>query len=254
VFFSWAVSLRALIGVGPVVGPQRDEAPLDGLDGVGALVGDDGQRLARRGVVPALVGVVERGVEPLLDDVRRAEQREPSTHGSGSGAEAVKSTPVPLSSLDRCGYRFQSDRKIHPRGPPRPPMLTDVTHVTVLVEDADEALDWYTGPMLMETRSDESMDEGGRWVTVAPSGADTELILQEPDPAVHGADPAAAMAERVGEGTMTVLGTDDCEATVSEMDDRGVTVHTGPEPVPWGVHAVVADLYGNPYNLVERRD
>jgi predicted enzyme related to lactoylglutathione lyase len=132
-------------------------------------------------------------------------------------------------------------------------MLTDVTHVTVLVEDADEALDWYTGPMLMETRADETMDQGGRWVTVAPPGGETELVLQEPDPSVHGADRAAAMADRVGEATMTVLGTDDCEATVSEMDDRGVEVVTGPEPVPWGVHAIVLDLYGNPYNVVERR-
>lgn len=26
-----------------------------------------------------------------------------------------------------------------------------------------------------------------------------------------------------------------------------------PEAVPWGVHATVVDLYGNPYNLVEQR-
>ena len=132
-------------------------------------------------------------------------------------------------------------------------MLTDVTHVTVLVDDTDEALDWYTGPMGMETRADEPMAEGGRWVTVAPPSGETELVLQEPDPAVHGSDRAAVMAERVGEATVTVLGTDDCEADVSDMSDRGVSVLTGPEPVPWGVHAVVADLYGNPYNLVEQR-
>jgi predicted enzyme related to lactoylglutathione lyase len=61
------------------------------------------------------------------------------------------------------------------------------------------------------------------------------------------------MAERVGEATMTGLASDDCEATVGEMDDRGVDVLRGPEPVPWGVHAIVADLYGNPYNVVEHR-
>lgn len=133
-------------------------------------------------------------------------------------------------------------------------MLTGVTHATVLVENTDEALEWYTGPMLMEKRADETMDEGGRWVSVAPPGGETELVLQEPDPTLHGVDRADAMAEHIGEGTMTVLGTDDCERTVNEMADRGVTVLTGPEPVPWGVHAVVADLYGNPYNIVEQRE
>lgn len=144
-------------------------------------------------------------------------------------------------------------RKLEARAGSTGRMLTGVTHVTVLVEDTDEALDWYTDAMGMEVGADETMDEGGRWVTVAPPGGETELVLQEPDRAVHGADRAAAMRERIGEGTMTVLGTDDCEATVGEMEDGGVAVLTGPEPVPWGVHAVVADLYGNPYNVVERQ-
>ena len=34
---------------------------------------------------------------------------------------------------------------------------------------------------------------------------------------------------------------------------EGVEVTTEPEEVPWGIHANVVDLYGNPYNLVEER-
>ncbi|MFB6309711.1 MAG: VOC family protein [Salinirussus sp.] len=132
-------------------------------------------------------------------------------------------------------------------------MLTDITHVTVFVEDTDDALSWYTGAMGFEERADEALDNGGRWVTVAPPDGDTEIVLQEPDPAVHGSDRAAELQERIGEATMTVLGTDDCETTVAQMEDRGVTIVTGPEPVPWGIHAVITDLYGNPYNLVEER-
>lgn len=61
------------------------------------------------------------------------------------------------------------------------------------------------------------------------------------------------MADRVGEGPVTVLATDDCQATVADLEARGVGVTTGPEEVPWGTHAVVEDLYGNPYDVVEER-
>lgn len=132
-------------------------------------------------------------------------------------------------------------------------MLTDVTHVTTLVDDVDEALEWYTERFGFETRSDETFGPGMRWVTVAPEGASTEIVLQEPNPSFHGEGRAAAMRDRIGQGTTTVLGTDDCRSDVDDLEDRGVTVTSGPEEVPWGLSAVVEDLYGNPYNLVEQR-
>lgn len=132
-------------------------------------------------------------------------------------------------------------------------MIENVTHVTVLVADVDEAIAWYTEPFGFELRADETFGSGQRWVTVAPPGDDTEVVLQEPDPALHGADRAAAMRERIGTGTMTVLAVDDCRETVDDLSERGVTITTSPEPVSWGVHAIVEDCYGNPYNLVESR-
>ena len=132
-------------------------------------------------------------------------------------------------------------------------MLTDVTHVTVLVADADEALEWYTDTFGLETRADEAFAPGMRWLTVAPPGGDVELVLQEPSAEFLGEEYAAELRSRVGQGTTTVLAVDDCRGTVADLADRGVAVTTEPEEVPWGVHAVVEDLYGNPYNLVEER-
>ena len=132
-------------------------------------------------------------------------------------------------------------------------MITDVTHVTVIVEDVDEAKEWYTERFGFEARSDEEFGPGVRWVTVAPPGSDVEVVLQQPNEAFHGEARAAEMRGRIGRGTTTVLSTDDCRGTVAELEERGVTVTTEPEEVPWGVHANVVDLYGNPYNLVERR-
>lgn len=132
-------------------------------------------------------------------------------------------------------------------------MFTGVTHVTVLVEDTDEAIAFYTERFGMELRADEEFGPGARWVTVAPPDGETEIVLQEPNPAMHGEERAAAMREQIGGGTVTVLGTEDCEASAADLEERGVTIHTPPEEVPWGVHTIVEDLYGNPYDVVEGR-
>lgn len=129
-------------------------------------------------------------------------------------------------------------------------MFTELTHHTVIVDDADEAIEFYTDVFGFELREDETFTPGMRWVTVAPPGADTEVVLQEPTEEGFG-DDAAAMRERVGESPITVFAVDDCRETVATLRERGVTVTREPEEQPWGVTAVVEDCYGNPYDLVE---
>lgn len=132
-------------------------------------------------------------------------------------------------------------------------MISDVTHATVLVEETDEAMEWYTETLGFELRADEEFTPGMRWVTVAPEGGNTELVLQEPNEEFHGGERAAEMRDQIGRAPTTVLAVDDCRATVAELEGKGVEITTPPEEVPWGVHANIVDLYGNPYNLVESR-
>lgn len=51
---------------------------------------------------------------------------------------------------------------------------------------------------------------------------------------------------------MTVLAVDNCQDTIDTLEEMGVPILSGPEEVPWGIHAVIADPYGNPFNLVEQ--
>lgn len=130
-------------------------------------------------------------------------------------------------------------------------MIQALTHVTVLVEDVDEARKWYRSKLGFEVRSDDEFAPGMRWVTVAPPGEPTEIVLQEPNPDFHGPERADTLRDRIGEGTTTVLAVDDCAETVATLEARGVTITTQPEEVPWGIHATIVDLHGNPFNLVE---
>lgn len=136
-------------------------------------------------------------------------------------------------------------------------MAMRLTHVTVVVKDQEEALKWYTEKLGFEKRSDDSTTMPGlRWLAVSPPGqTEPEIILNKPDPAMMGpdhADMVTKLMEMVGRNPTWVLWTDDCKKTYEQLSARGVKFPFPPEKQPWGVSAVFVDLYGNPYNIVER--
>ena len=131
-------------------------------------------------------------------------------------------------------------------------MLTRLTHVTLPVHDLDEAKEWYTETLDMVVRDDAEFGEGFRWLTVSPSDQeDVRIVLQEPNATLHGEDRAHNLREQIGHAPTMVFQVDDCEATIHTLRERGVDILSEPETVEWGVSAIIADLYGNPVNLVE---
>lgn len=131
-------------------------------------------------------------------------------------------------------------------------MLTRLTHVTLPVHDLDEAKAWYTENLDMVVRDDAELGEGFRWLTIStPDQEDVRIVLQEPNATLHGEDRAANLREQIGHAPTMVFQVDDCEETVETLHDRDVDVLSEPEAVEWGISAIIADLYGNPINLVE---
>lgn len=131
-------------------------------------------------------------------------------------------------------------------------MLTRLTHVTLPVHDLDDARDWYTETLDMVVRDDAEFDEGFRWLTISPPDQDdVRIVLQEPNETIHGEDRAAELRDQIGTSPTIVFQVDDCEATVETLRDRDVDILSDPEDVEWGTSAMIADLYGNPINLVE---
>ena len=126
-------------------------------------------------------------------------------------------------------------------------MFTDLTHVTILVDDQDEALDYYTNTLGFEPRDDSTFGEGTRWVTVAPPNADRQLVLVAADTP----EKQERVGSQVADHVAVVVETDDCVAEYERLRENGVEFHGEPEAAPWGVSAVFEDLYGNVFNLVE---
>ena len=122
--------------------------------------------------------------------------------------------------------------------------ITRISHLTVYVDDQDEALRWYQDNLGFEVCMDNSkLVPELRWLTVSPAGnRDTQIVLM---PARNDGEKS-----RVGSNLITVLNTDDCRGDMARLAANGVEIVEAPAEVPWGVSGVIRDLYGNPYNLV----
>ena len=60
-------------------------------------------------------------------------------------------------------------------------MITSLAHVTVIVNDYDEGIRFYTEVLGLELRADNPMGEGYRWVTVGVKGQeDVDIVLHKP--------------------------------------------------------------------------
>lgn len=134
-------------------------------------------------------------------------------------------------------------------------MIKRLSHVTILVKDIDEALEFYTHKLGFVKVTDNAFGPGERWVTVAPKGQkDIEIILQKPSPAMHGKAGAKRMLAQVGKAPTWVFRVDDCQKACTALKKKGVQIVSGPEALPYGVEAVFLDLYGNSFVLMERAE
>lgn len=135
-------------------------------------------------------------------------------------------------------------------------MITNVSLTTVYCLDQDQARDFYVDVLGFVLRSDITVGEGFRWLTVAhPDHPELEIPLMVPGPPL---DPEAAdfIRGQLGRGQMGGLGlrVDDCRRTHAELVDKGVTFLQEPEDRPYGVEAVMRDVSGNWLVLVEPKE
>ncbi|MEV2275857.1 VOC family protein [Nocardiopsis sp. NPDC049922] len=128
-------------------------------------------------------------------------------------------------------------------------MITRMHSTTVLVGDQEEALRFYVGLLGWEKREDNTMGPM-RWLTVAPRGAETALVLGQPEVYEQEA-PEAAAPRLCGISLLT----DDIDAEYEALTAKGVNFKQPPEDMPWGDRATwFTDPFGNEYFLVQRAE
>ena len=94
--------------------------------------------------------------------------------------------------------------------------VSQVANVIVPVADQDAMLGFYTETLGLELRADVPFgdEDSGRWIEVAPAGAETPIALCPPGP----------KGESGGKDTGITLQVDDIDGYHAQLRERGVDV------------------------------
>lgn len=129
-------------------------------------------------------------------------------------------------------------------------MRQSIGCVSVLVRDYDEAIGYYTRVLGLRLVQDEVVAAGKRWVLVAPVGAsECRLLLAK----AKNEDEQSAIGRQAGGRVFLFLETDDFWRDYHMFTERGVRFAESPREEAYGMVAVFEDLYGNRWDLLQKR-
>jgi len=129
-------------------------------------------------------------------------------------------------------------------------MQQTLAHIALVVRDYDEAIAYYTQVLGFELLEDEDRGPGKRWVLVAPRGSrGTSLLL------ARAANPEqqSRIGNQTGGRVFLFLHTDDFERDYQALLAHGVHFVEEPRYETYGTVVVFEDLYGNRWDLIERK-
>ncbi len=124
-----------------------------------------------------------------------------------------------------------------------------IAHVALVVRDYDEAIAWYTGKLGFSVLEDTPLSPDKRWVLVAPEKPGTALLLAK----AANAEQVARIGNQTGGRVFLFLHTDDFARDHAAFQARGVRFVEAPRHETYGTVAVFEDLYGNRWDLIERK-
>jgi predicted enzyme related to lactoylglutathione lyase len=134
-------------------------------------------------------------------------------------------------------------------------MITALSHATIYVLDQDEALKFYRDKLGFEVRTDASMDNGFRWLTVGPkTQPDLQIILMAvKESPMFPAEKVALFRKVIESGAMGVgvLSVDDCQKTYEELKAKGVEFMAPPADRFYGIEALMRDNSGNWFSMTQ---
>lgn len=129
-------------------------------------------------------------------------------------------------------------------------MNPHVAMIAVVVRDYDEAIAWYRDALGFALLEDDDRGGGKRWVRMAPLGnAHFSLLL------ARATTPAqtAAIGNQHGGRVGFFLHTDDFARDHARLTAAGAHFEESPRHEAFGTVVVFRDLYGNRWDLIERR-
>ncbi|HEU0111940.1 MAG TPA: VOC family protein [Flavisolibacter sp.] len=123
-----------------------------------------------------------------------------------------------------------------------------IAHITLLVNDYDEAIEFYTKKLEFNLIEDTQLNEMKRWVLIAPKGS-TECCLLLAKAATE--EQKNRVGNQAGGRVFLFLYTQNFEADYQNLLKHQVKIIREPKEENYGTVAVFEDLYGNRWDLIQ---
>lgn len=129
-------------------------------------------------------------------------------------------------------------------------MSKEIFQIALVVKDYDEAIAFYTQKLGFDLIEDTKLSETKRWVVVAPKkSTGCKLLLAQ----ASNEEQLASVGNQSGGRVFLFMHTDDIKGDYTSMKQNGVTIVREPVEEKWGTVLVFVDLYGNLWDLIERK-
>lgn len=125
--------------------------------------------------------------------------------------------------------------------------MQHIAHISLVVNDYDEAIDFYVQKLGFKLTEDTRLSEEKRWVIVTPTDGGCSLLLAK----AANEQQKAAVGNQTGGRVFLFLYTEDFWADHADFTAKGVVFVRPPEQQEYGMVAVFADLYGNLWDLIQ---
>lgn len=128
-------------------------------------------------------------------------------------------------------------------------MQQAIAHITLVVDNYDDAIDFYVNKLQFDLIEDTQLSPDKRWVLVRPKGNGTcSLLLAQ----ASNEQQKHAIGNQTGGRVALFLHTDDFHRDYQNLQEKGVSIVREAQEHDYGIVAVFEDLYGNQWDLIQR--
>lgn len=126
-------------------------------------------------------------------------------------------------------------------------MKQSIAHVAIVVDDYDQAIEFYTKKLQFILVEDTVMNESKRWVLVKPQGSECALLLAK----AANEKQSSRVGNQTGGRVFLFLHTDNFQSDYQNLIEQKIKILKEASVQPHGTVAVFEDLYGNLWDLIE---
>jgi catechol 2,3-dioxygenase-like lactoylglutathione lyase family enzyme len=127
-------------------------------------------------------------------------------------------------------------------------MRQRIAHITLVVDDYDRAIEFYTQKLGFDLLEDTTLSETKRWVLVAPKNSNgCALLLAK----AASEEQVSRIGAQTGGRVFLFLHTDDFKSDYQKLLDNNIKIVRPLTEEVYGTVAVFSDLYGNLWDLVQ---